>query len=364
MGENMKSKIVGILVCIMLMTTFLTMATNVENVGLKEISHTQLITSSFDDDVPTWNVGDWWTYTADDINIDIEEENQSIHFHLQIDEFNLTVVADTGDFYKLDFTAEIIGDYAIDIDLGEGPINVTGEIQGKLLSKKATIDGYMLFNKTDLGIKKVNGTISWRVIINVNEHPYDLPFSIPPIPIPTEINLDLDWNVPYTILDFPLNTSKAWGLPATNISIAGTIKSPWLNLVHLLNTILRIPGIMEIVAAFTGTDPLEIQYISDILFDILPIIDIEYVLNEYLPIGNVFEIPEIPPMLYCNSTENITVKAGNFSAYKINLMGADDLGYIYYAPSAKNIIKITGKLGDFLPFVTDINMELKDFRLA
>jgi len=39
MGENMKSKIVGILVCIMLMTTFLTMATNVENVDLKKISH-------------------------------------------------------------------------------------------------------------------------------------------------------------------------------------------------------------------------------------------------------------------------------------------------------------------------------------
>ena len=59
MGEKMKSKIVGILVCIMLMTTFLTVATNVENVDLKKISHTELITNSFDDDVPTWNVGDW-----------------------------------------------------------------------------------------------------------------------------------------------------------------------------------------------------------------------------------------------------------------------------------------------------------------
>lgn len=357
MGEKMKSKIVGILVCILLMTTFLTLATNVDNVNIKEISDTELFTSSFDDDVPTWNVGDWWTYTIDDINIDIEEENQSIHFHLQIDEFNLTVDDDTGDFYKLDFTAEITGDYAIDIDLGDGPINVTGEIQGRLLAKKATIYGYMLFNKTDLGMKEFNGTISSRIIINVNEQPYDLPFSIPSVPIPAEINLDLDWSVPYTVLDFPFNTSKAWGLPATNISITGTIKSPWLNLVHFINNILRIPGIMEIVAGFTGSDLADMQNISDILYDILPIINIEYVLNEYLPIGNIFEIPEIPPpMLFCNATENITTEAGTFEAYKISILGV--LGKMYYAPGIKNIIKISGQLGDLFPFLKDINMEL------
>ena len=359
----MKTKIIGMLVCIMLMTTFFSVATNIKDLQSQELSQIETPISTFDDDVPVWNKDDTWSYSIDDIDLNINEENQTIRFHLQIDEFSFEVADDTGDYYKLDFSAGVKGDFLVDVDLGDGPINITGNIQGKITSDKASMKGFMLFNKSDLGIKKINGTISGRLDIIVNENPYEIPFSIPPIPVPADIVIDAEWSVPYTLLDFPLNTSKMWGLPATNITLSGKIESPWLNFVNVLNNILRIPIVTQVVAAITEMDPEKIKQASDILYDILPVINIDYVITKYLNISNTFEIPEIPaPILYCNKTVEVSTEAGDFVAYEISILG--ELGKIYYAPELKNIIKISGELGDILPFLTNIEMELTDYQLT
>ena len=105
-----------------------------------------------------------------------------------------------------------------------------------------------------------------------------------------------------------------------------------------------------------------LENISDILYDILPVIDIEYLLNKYIETGNVFEIPEVPPILSCFGIDNITVPVREepFEAYNISLMGSS-IGNIYYSPETGNIIKIAGNFKDVLPFVSDINAELVSY---
>ena len=57
---------------------------------------------------------------------------------------------------------------------------------------------------------------------------------------------------------------------------------------------------MYLVAAITDTNPDKLQEISDILTDILPVVDISHILNEYLNVENVIHIPEIPLIFYCS----------------------------------------------------------------
>jgi hypothetical protein len=344
-GKDMKSKIIGILVCMMLLTTFLTVAMNDDNVELKKISHTEKITSSFDDDVPTWTVGDMWTYKIDDINIDIED-NKSIHGHMQIDELILEVVGDAGDLYDLYLEpAKINGDYSVYIEQE----NSTIDVEGQLLGTK--IEGHIFFTKSDLGIKEIDVELSGILTIKINELPEGLPFSnIPfPVPVPATIEANLDFGNPYVPIDFPLNTSKMWGISATNFSLNGEVRSIWFNIIKFID---------QIATAFGS--PLLPPEIAELL----PDIDIKDAL-EMRGMSNIFEIPEIPSIFSCFNMENITVPTvppETFNAYNISIAGG--LGRIYYVPELKNIIKISGQLGDLIPFIDDIDMELIDYNLV
>ena len=135
----MKSKIVGIVICLMLITTLLSVATNTDNVELKKMAHGKLITGSFGDDVPIWNIGDTWTYKLKDIVVDNEDENKSIHVDLQINELPFEVIDDST-FYILDFDAKIAGNYSIYIK----EVNSTTDVKGKLFA--TTINGSIFFN--------------------------------------------------------------------------------------------------------------------------------------------------------------------------------------------------------------------------
>jgi len=356
----MKGKIVGILICVMLLTTFFSIAKNVENVHVDHfIENNEMGSSLYDDDVPIWEIGNTWTFKVDDINLEISDENLSENFTIQlhggIDSLPLEVVDDTGDSYQVAFQATIIGYFFVDIDLGDGPINITGELED------TTIEGSILFNKSDLGVKQVDVSISGKLSIVVNEQPYGNFSFFPEIPVSATITADAEFDPVYPIIDFPLNTSKFWGLPAVNITFDGTIESIWLRIFNGLNKLIRLPGIIELIAALTHTDPEMFHEISDILLDILPVIDIGYVLNEYLGVENVIHLPGIPIIFMCNSTENITVPAGTFNAYNISIIGR--LGNIYYAPEVKNIVKIEGNFEDVLPFISNINAELISYEI-
>ena len=353
----MNRKIIGIFICLMLMTAILTTAHNVKNSSIK-YEYNEIDTISFDEgDVPVWEVGDKWTYRVDKIVIDFEQTDFSIFVDGNIDTLELEVNKVTEEFYELNYEAVISGFYELYTDFGDGPINITGEL------KSTTIEGTITYNKTDLAIKQVHIIISGRLTIKIVEQPYyDLSF-MPNIPIPATIVLDLGLGNPYPLIEFPLNTSKCWGLPATNFSLSGTIESSWLKLANTINKFLRIPGVIPFLAAILGTDPDMLKEISDILNDILPIIDIKYVLNEYVDIDNVFEIPAVPTILCCFGKDYVKVPAREepFEAYNISLLGSS-LGNIYYSPEVGNKIKITGDFEEVLPFVSNINAELISYR--
>ena len=73
----MKNKIIGILVCLMLMTTFLTAAQNTENISVKYESEENNSISFNEGDVPVWKVGDKWIYNIDVFSIDFSRSNIS-----------------------------------------------------------------------------------------------------------------------------------------------------------------------------------------------------------------------------------------------------------------------------------------------
>ena len=349
----MKKKIIGILVCLMLMTTFLTAAQNTENISVKYESEENNSISFIEGDVPVWKVGDKWTYNIDVFSIDFSQSNMSINIDAKIEDLSLEVAEVTTDFYKLNFTSDISGSYEIKIDFGDGPINITGELE------KTTIEGFIIYNKTDLGIKQINVEISGKLTVKI-EQPYIKLSFLPKFPIRATITLEIILEDPIPLIDFPLNETKCWGLPATNFTVDGTIESPWLRLFDKLNRLIN--PIIPLIENITKKDLSELKDISDILKDILPIIDICDLLTNYVGIGCDFEIPEIPPIICLTnlSKELVTVPAGTFEAYNISIIGTN-LANIYYNDTVGNIIKIAGNLQDIFPSVSNINVELVSY---
>lgn len=349
----MNSKIFGIIVCILLLTSSITIAENIEKISMIS-SPKKISNASFDVDVPVWTVDNYWNFEIDDMTIYYEQEGQYIHLTLQTNELQLNVIDVKTDSYILDLDAVLSGSGNAYINLGDGPINITLDLQDTKLS------GTIVFNKTDLGIKELNPKLEGKLLINIIEQPYTNN-TVPQIPIRATIDISTNLATPLTIINFPLNISNIWGIPGTNISIEGTIKSPWLSFINLINNIARRPlpwKIVVLIANSIGIDEQTVTKISDIINDILPIINISYVLTEYMKIGNYFETPGIPIIFICNSTENITINGKTYNSYNISIIGG--IGNIYYAPEAGNIIKISGHFKDIIPFVSDLNIELKE----
>jgi hypothetical protein len=291
--------------------------------------------TQMDDEVPIWEIGDTWTYRINDIDVDFQEENQTVQVHLEIDQLLLEVIGETPDVYELDFVGELSGTCGIDVDYGEGPIVID------LTLESTPINGNVFIDKSDLGITTLNAYIDGTLKVNVFEQPYiNPPFPIPEIPIKGEIDLNIEMDTPLAILEFPMTTLTTWNLSATNFTLDGELRSIWL---HIINFINRIASIFQI------------ELIPAELAILLPDVDLSDALD-ILGVVSFFEIPEIPYAFVCLQRDNITVEAGTFDSYNISIAGG--LAECYYAPDAGNVIKIEGNLQDLLPYVTDINMEL------
>jgi hypothetical protein len=245
------------------------------------------------------------------------------------------------------------------VNFGDGLINITGQLEDTIFT------GTILFNKSDLGITHLDAILDGKITLNIVENPY-IPINIP-IHLPATINVSVNSSVPYPIIEFPLNVSHIWGLPATNLSFDGTIQSPWLDFADRLNNCIQkhwnlvelLIRILNLLQIFPPIDPGLLWNISNILADILPIVDISYVLTTYVGIEPVFPFPPVPEIFHCNNTENITIENTTFFVYNISVGGG--LGSMYYAPEAGMIAKIKGRFKDIIPFISDIDAELIDY---
>jgi len=330
----MKTKLIGMLICLMLLTTLLAVAKPPQKIENK--ASTETIASAYDADVPIWEVGDYWTYQIDNISLLYEQEGKLINIYLTIADLPLTVINTTGDFYTLEFQTSVIGQAKINTDLGDGPVNIT------ITFSNLEISGNVLIEKSTLGIKEISAAFSkGKFTVNIINQPYiKLPSFLQKISAKITMNMTTTFSTPFSLLTFPLSTVSFWNSTATNFTLNGKIQCLWLNLINFLNKIAKLLGN---------------EFLPPEVAGLLPIIDIKEALTT-LGSGNVFQIPAIEAAFICLNTENITVPAGTYEAYNITLIGG--MAQCYYAPTAGNVIKITGNLGELIPYITNINMEL------
>jgi hypothetical protein len=349
--EKMKTKFFGMLVCLLLMTTVISIGKPVE----KETIHPELNDPSpmtIDGvDVPIWNIGDSWSYKVKGLDLDIEQTNQSYHIILNTENLTFKVIDTTSSYYTIAFSqSKINGNAFISYKIEDGFINITASLND------TQFNGKLVYNKSDLGMKQIRINLSGQLQAKITEIP-----SITlqrPIPIRGESNISLmaEYDIPYPLITFPLDVPTIWGRPTVNISLDGTIQSLWLKRMNTINNIARKHWrFVEFLTKILGIDSVSLKNMSDICADVLPIIKIGYVLNNYSS-GNIFKIAEIPPILFCNNTEDVTVTAGTFNAYNISI--GIGLGNIYYAPSVGNIIKISGNLTAAMPYVKSFDIQL------
>jgi hypothetical protein len=352
----MKGKIIVAMLCLMLVIPIFSVADQITEKQINEKTDTIQPLVLDEADVPVWQIGNSWTYAIDTMQFVVDgddiSENLTIVVNANFDDLTLEVSDTSGDSYTVSILqTPINGDMLIDIDLGDGPVIIAAEFE------ETFITGQIKYNKDDLAITQFIGGIDGRLSINIVEQPYFDRSVFPKIPIPMTINIEIDIDTGLPIISFPLNeTLQFWGIPALNISLDGTIESRWLNIFDFINQKIRDWGLITPIARLLQINPAELQNLSDMIDDILPTIHIKYVLEEYLNKTNVISTPEIPGIFYSNNTVNITVPAGTFEAYEINILG--EYGVLYYSQEVKNIIKIEGNFEEVLPFLSNINAEL------
>jgi hypothetical protein len=166
-----------------------------------------------------------------------------------------------------------------------------------------------------LGIENLNVVLSGKLNIKINSLP-GLTFSLPKIPFGFNIDIKMDFDRAFPILDFPMDINKSWGVGPTNITINGDISSLWFNFINFLDKLLH--------------------FIPQNLSGYLPVISIKRLLEDMLG-SNTIYIPGAPDIFYCFNKEIRTVPAGNFEAYNISLGG---MGGYFYCPEVGHLVEL------------------------
>ena len=331
----MKSKLIGLLICIMLLTTLLAAAKPATKIELNPTSKTQTAVSTMVD-VPVWKIGDTWTYQINDISINYTTGTQSVLLYGSITELPLEVTNATGDFYTLSFATTMNGIGYITANSSDGPVNVS------VTFSDLAIQGILQIEKSTLGIKNIAFSFdNQKITFNMIDQPYiPLPDWLHKISAKFTSNIDIHSDISVALLSFPLFTGMYWDLLATNISVNGKLQSFFFNVLYFINNFAKLFGLDFL--------PVEIA-------ELLPIIDFNQALTNYLG-TNVFQVPGFAGLFFCPATENISVPAGTYDAYNISLMGG--IGQCYYAPTAGNIIELKGNFQDIIPFVQSVDLVL------
>ncbi|GEM_PF-319266 len=302
--------------------------------------------ATLDEDVPLWEEGTTWTYKIGDIDFTLDEiEGRYIDAHFTTGDLSLEVTEVSNTSYTTDIRitdADITVDINLSIDFEEAPMKITGHLTN------IDIEGTIYFDRSNLGITRIEATIAGDLdLASILDLPPLLQILINLIPNDITINLEGDFDEPYSSLNFPLETEKGWGLPPAIVTLDGTARSPLFRLAKIANTLASLFG-----KSFL---PPEIVFL-------LPVIDISELLT-VMTESNEIEIPEIPDYLYrdvrafkCLTTTQHTVEAGTFPVREISMVRG--IGMVYYSPDAGNIIEMRGNFADILPILDDMYIEL------
>ena len=269
----MKYKILTILLSILFLINIAAVAIPISNISRKTE------TTNFDDPVPTWDVGDTWTYTFNNFIVNYTYYDLKIFINGRIDDFKWTVVDTSGTDYLVEFTGEITADsYELNLPFQSRIINIIGSIK----PSKTSLSGTIVFTQSDLEIKDLSAELKGVVGAKIDP----IPFSIP---IPFKITMDASLSSVFPIFDFPLSDDKYWDLPGLDIT-----------------SNVNIGGLFGFIK---------------------------------FPITLTTSYSWIPFAFHCKPKVDVTVEAGTYSAYNVESTFFDMFDY-YFAPSAGNLVKI------------------------
>jgi len=238
--------------------------------------------STFDDDVPVWNVGDIWTYTVNNITVNYTHEEQKIFIDGKIDDFSWKVTDTTGDYYTVAVTGKITANYDIYLSYQTSTIHFIGSFKPALTRLTGTIQ----FTKSDLEIHDLSLQLKGITFTKINS----IPFAIP---LPFKLVTEGDLSVDFPVFDFPLYGLKFWNLPDLTMTMSSTFGG--------IFGIIQIPFTVGVHYSWT------------------------------------------PLAFLCYDKQDVTVEAGIYSAYRITSLIGDYCDY-YYAPIVGNLVKINAVL--------------------
>lgn len=142
-----------------------------------------------DENVPTWGIGDSWTYT-----LDVEGGVLDIlEFNFAFTNFEMSVASDSGSDYDMDVSGDVSGEISI---------NKLSIIKGTLTD--TTISGDATYQKSNTGIKSLDVTISGDIRLVLPTKPFS-------------IDLRMTFSPSFNPIEWPLSVGKQWNMPTSNI---------------------------------------------------------------------------------------------------------------------------------------------------
>ena len=271
-------RIIGLIICILVISSF---SVGGQKLFTNNIKQTPNV-NTFDDDVPIWQIGEKWIFEMETLYIETFSSSATIRLDAAMKNlvFELKTISETQ--YQLDISGNITGTFYYNDGAG---LVLGGDLT------KTELSGSVKINKANLAFEEAALVIDSVMILR--EYPF--PINIP-IKIPFTITLSMSHSSPRPVIDFPLFDGKI-----------GLISEAYLSVNIKVESI-----ILKIINIFMPDVP------SEIVLD----------QNLYLPM-----------LQYSANAEEITVIAGTYNGYRIELFeGA--FGSIFYSPEIKNIIKI------------------------
>jgi hypothetical protein len=300
-------------------------------------------------DVPTWQNGQEWTYKIHSVDFSFHEvDGRDFDVQLSAGDLNLKVADASGDTYDVEIMMDNVDadlDIYFDSYTDEEPMDV------ELVMEDSVISGHIYFEKSTLAIGQVNLILDFSIDTDelLDAFGVELPQVIRnillPDAIPFNVDLILDFDNSYTILQFPLGIGDSWGVEEAEITLDGTVTSRYLRILNIVNKLAAIFGLVIVPPEFA-------KYLPDI--DIS-----EYMTDQ--GIENVIELPAMEklfrkPVFEVDSMKQVSVPAGSYSSYNVELV--QGIGEFYYSADVENFVYIIGNLNDFIPIVDNLEMEL------
>jgi hypothetical protein len=160
----MIKKFAIMIILMLLLTSSIGIAENImEDNNTKEKNKT-----FFNDDVPTWQVNDYWTYDINKLDLKVIQSGTEINSSLTFTDFKLTVTSVTDSAYKLDITGKVQGSFLYND--GSGLL-----LGGKFIYSK--MSGSIQLRKSDLAT--ISGEIMIKSITLLTQNPLSIPLPIP-----------------------------------------------------------------------------------------------------------------------------------------------------------------------------------------